>query len=150
MCGKFNETVAHIVAECPSLAQNQYKCWRHDEVAKILHWKLCEKWGFEKAERWYEHTPERVIENDACKILWDFPIQTDKRMPHNKPDITLVDKKAQITLLINPTCPFDTRICTKEEEKINRYDPLKFELGKIWNQKVVKSVPIVIGALGTV
>ena len=71
-------------------------------------------------------------------------------MPHNKPDITLVDKKAQITFLIDPTCPFDTRICTKEEEKINRYDPLKFELGKIWNQKVVKSVPIVIGALGTV
>ena len=25
MCGKFDETIAHIVAECPSLAQNEYK-----------------------------------------------------------------------------------------------------------------------------
>lgn len=43
MCGKFDETIAHKVAECPSLAQNEYKKWRHDQVARIIHWKLCEK-----------------------------------------------------------------------------------------------------------
>ena len=88
-----------------------------DEVARILHWKLCQKWGFESAERWYNHKPECVLENDDCKMLWDFPIQTDKEMEHNKPDITVVDKKNKVTLLIDPTCPFDTRISQKEEEK---------------------------------
>ena len=50
---------------------------RHDSVAKMLHWKLCEKWGFNKAEKWYIHKPEKVLESEDCKILWDFPIQTD-------------------------------------------------------------------------
>ena len=119
-------------------------------MARILHWKLCEKWGFERAERWYEHKPEFVLENDECKMLWDFPIQTDKKMKHNKSDITVVDKKNHMTLLIDPTCPFDTRISLKEEEKNTNYHPLQFELGKFWKQKAVKIVPIAIGALGTV
>ena len=150
LCGKSNETISHITSECPTLAQNQYKCWRHDEVARILHWKLCQKWGFESAETWYNHKPECVLENDDCKMLWDFPIQTDKEMEHNKPDITVVDKKNKVTLLIDPTCPFDTRISQKEQEKNTNYNPLKFEVGKIWEQKIVKVVPIAIGALGTV
>ena len=69
MCGKFDETIAHIVAECPSLAQNEYKKWRHDQVARMIHWKLCEKWGFERGEVWYTHNAEKVLESDSCKIL---------------------------------------------------------------------------------
>ncbi len=44
MCGKWEEAIAHIVAECPKLAQKQYKAWRHDKVAQVIHWKLCKKW----------------------------------------------------------------------------------------------------------
>ena len=42
-CGAADETVAHIVSECSKLAQKEYKQVRHDNVAKMLHWKLCEK-----------------------------------------------------------------------------------------------------------
>ena len=48
--GAADETVAHIVSECSKLAQKEYKQVRHDNVAKILHWKLCEKRGFNKAQ----------------------------------------------------------------------------------------------------
>ena len=77
VCGAADETVAPIVSECSKLAQKEYKHVRHDSVAKMLHWKLCEKWGFNKAEKWYIHKPEKVLESEDCKILWDFPIQTD-------------------------------------------------------------------------
>ena len=43
VCGAADETVAHIVSECSKLAQNEYKQVRRDNVAKMFHWKLCEK-----------------------------------------------------------------------------------------------------------
>ena len=48
VCGQVEETVVHIVAECSKLAQCDYKKLRHDNVAKVIHWKLCGKWGFER------------------------------------------------------------------------------------------------------
>ena len=119
-------------------------------MAKVIHWKLCGKWGFERADTWYSHIPERVLENEDCKLLWYFPIQTDKKLSHNKPDITVVDKKAATTQLIDPSCPFDFRISSKEKEKTDNYNELQFEIAKIWKQKEVIVIPVVIGALGTV
>ena len=87
VCGAADETVAHIVSECSKLAQKEYKQVRHDNVAKMLHSKSCEKWGLDKTEKWYIHKPEKVLESENCKILWDFPIQTDKILEHNRPDI---------------------------------------------------------------
>ena len=43
VCGSADETVTHIVAECQKLAQKEYKQVRHDNVANVIHWKLCEK-----------------------------------------------------------------------------------------------------------
>ena len=105
MCGKSEETIAHILNECPNLAQNEYKKWRHDQVAKIIHWKLCEKWEFERGKTWYSHNPEKVLESDECKILWDFSIQTDKRLEHNRPDILVFDKANKKVVIIDPSCP---------------------------------------------
>ena len=69
VCGAADETVAHIVSECSKLAQKEYKQVRHDNIAKMLHWKLCEKWGFNKAEKWYIHKTEKLLESENCKIL---------------------------------------------------------------------------------
>ena len=145
-----DETVAHVVSECPKLAQKEYKNLRHDNVAKVIHWKLCEKWGFEKAEKWYMHQPERVLESEDCKILWDFPLQTDKQLEHNRPDITVVEKKDKSCKLIDPSCLFDTRIEKKEEEKCTKYSDLKYEIARIWKMKKVDVIQVVIGTLGTV
>ena len=88
VCGAADETVVHINSECSKLEQKEYKQVRHGNVAKVLHWKLCQKWGFNKAEKWYIHKPQKVLKSDIRKILWDFPIQTDKSLEHNRPDIT--------------------------------------------------------------
>ena len=49
--GSADETVAHIVAECQKIAQKEYKQVRHDNVAKVIHWKPYEKWEFEKSDQ---------------------------------------------------------------------------------------------------
>ena len=44
------------------LAQKEYKR-RHDNLGKIVHWKLARKCNFEAGDKWYEHEPEIVLEN---------------------------------------------------------------------------------------
>ena len=145
--------------ECQKLAQKEYKEVIHDNIAKVIHWKLCEKWGFEKSNQWYTHKPEKVLESEECKILCDFPIQTDKTLEHNRPDIIVIEQKTKKCLLIDPACPcllidpacpFDTRIEKKEEEKCNNYCDLKYEIARMWRMKDVEVIPVVTGALGTV
>ena len=97
MCGDRVETVSHIAAECTSLAQNQYKSWRHDKVAQVIHWDFSEKCGFEREPNWYDHKPNPVCESERYKLLWNFKIQTDRHIDHNKPDIVLLNTGLQIT-----------------------------------------------------
>ena len=42
-------------------------------IIKIIKIKII----FEAGDKWYEHEPESVFENEDCKILWDFSIKTD-------------------------------------------------------------------------
>ena len=37
MCEIADETISHIATECSALTQKQYKNWRHDTVAQIIH-----------------------------------------------------------------------------------------------------------------
>ena len=64
----------------------------------------------------------------------------------------VLDKKQNLCLVIDIACPFDTRIKKKEQEKIEYYNDLKYEILRCWNKEVdkVMILPIVIGALGTV
>ena len=47
MCGETGKTISHIVSECSKLAQREYKRWQ-DNVARMVHLKLCEKLNLEK------------------------------------------------------------------------------------------------------
>ena len=37
MCGERDETVSHIVSECKKLDQKQYRGWRQEKVAQMIH-----------------------------------------------------------------------------------------------------------------
>lgn len=147
-CNIRNETINHIASECPALAQNQYKK-RHDSVAKALHWSLCKKHQLPCSNKWYEHQPEGVIENDQAKVLWDYGIRTDRVIRANRPDVTLIDKVKKKVSLIDVAVPWDTRVEEKEREKIDKYQDLKIEIRRIWDMPV-EIVPIIIGTLGTI
>ena len=42
-----------------------------------------------------------------------------------------------------------TMVKEKEQEKLENYNDLRYEIGRIWECKRVKVIPIVTGALGT-
>ena len=44
LCGKFPETVRHIVSSCGELAKKKYLI-RHDKMGSRIHWELCRKYG---------------------------------------------------------------------------------------------------------
>ena len=62
----------------------------------------------------------------------------------------VLDKNHKACLVIDVTCPFDSRINKKEQEKLEYYIDLKYEILKCWNKEVdkVMILPIIVGALG--
>ena len=122
-----------MVSECKVLAQNQHKKWRHDTICQIIHWHLCKDNSLDDSERWYEHRPDAVTENESVQLLWDMQIQTDKVLEHSRPDIVLMDKAKRSVKIIDIACSFDTRVVEKEQEKVAKYQDLKWELNRIWN-----------------
>ena len=67
------EKITHIVRECTRLAQKEYKR-RHDWIGSCIHWEICGAKGIPLATKWQEHQPEGVMQNETCKVIWDFTI----------------------------------------------------------------------------
>ena len=68
MCRKVDKSIDHTISACSKLVQKEYKT-RHNNMGKIVHWKLSIKCNFEARDKWYEHETENVLENEDYKIL---------------------------------------------------------------------------------
>ena len=64
-----------------------------------------------------------------------------------RPDMVGVDKVKKETMITEILG--DTRVCNKEREKIEKYSLLKEETARLWQNKKVIVISIVIGALVT-
>ena len=82
ICSRADETINHIVSECPKLAQRECKR-RHDWIGRRIHWEICRANGIHVKPKWYEHQPEAVIENTFIKYFGfyctDRPIYNYKK-----------------------------------------------------------------------
>ena len=130
VCGKVDESIDHIVSGCSKLAQKEYKK-RHDNLGKIIHWKLARKCTFEAGDKWYEHEPESVLENEDYKIFSDCSIHTDHVIEAQRPfgDLVVVDQKERSFRIIDFSG--DSRIEERKKDKIEKYQDLGRELQKI-------------------
>ena len=113
LCGRFRETLDHLVSGCPELAKTEYIHRQHKTTAH-MHWKICKEFGIEVKERWYEHEPKAVTENDSVTFLWDMSIPTDRTIAAKRPDTRLKNKKDKTFLLIDMTITLDTSTRTKK------------------------------------
>ena len=148
-CRKYVETVDHLVSGCPVLTPNEY-VKRHDRVGQYLHWCICKHYGVKiEADYWYEHHPPAVVEKDHVTILWDFPINTDRTIKANRPDIVVKDRQKRTCLLIDMSVPSDKNIAVKEFDKLSKYKDLEIEIQKMWKLKA-STVPVIVGALGMI
>ncbi|XP_073254699.1 uncharacterized protein [Porites lutea] len=123
---------------------------RHDNAARYIHWQLCGKCGFERANSWYKEKPEGVVESENFKILWDFKVQCDRKIEVTRPDIVFTDKKEREVVIIDVAILGDDRVKGKELKKIQKYQLLKDEIVKVWRMRKVIVVLVVTGALGAV
>lgn len=115
MCGEADEAGTPGL-RVPKTSLERVKNHGPSQPGESYSWKLCEKWKFNRADKWYLHQPEKVLELDQGKILWDFPVQTDKQIEHNRPDITVMEKINKIYQLTE-LGPVDTRV---EKEEVPR------------------------------
>ena len=120
----------HLVSGCEKLTQKEYNR-RHDNVAKKVHWDLCKKKRLEHTEKWYEHVPEGAVENEEVKMLWNINVNCDNAMEARRPDIILIDEKEQKEIIIDTAVPADVRVGEKEREKMEKYQDLKNEIGRL-------------------
>ena len=108
------------------------------------------KHGIDCSNKWYEHQPSPVVENDELRITWDMTIYTDKKLKHNRPDITVMQRNTKEWILIDIAVPADQNVWKTEQEKEEKYQDLAFEMKRCGHgASEVSVVPIVVGALGT-
>ena len=119
-------------------------------MALRVHWEMCRKYGIECNDKWYNHQPLRTAENGEVRITWDMTIYTNKVLKHNRPDITLVHKDTQKWTLSDIAVPADQNITRPEEEKVEKYQELAFEIRRIHGASKGTIIPIVIGALESI
>ena len=120
---------------CKKLAQKQCQCCREDKVVQTTHWDLSCMWNAGLWQGWqitlhvlhepqpvymYEstynnHHPQPVYESTNNKLPWDFKIQIDNKIEHNKPVLNEIEQKC---LIIDVACPFDTWMNDREKEKV--------------------------------
>ena len=43
---------------------NVHRSSAREGMRKMIHWKLARKCDFETGDKWYEHEPESVLENE--------------------------------------------------------------------------------------
>ena len=121
----------------------EYKMWRLDKVGQAI---LCQKFSLRCKDKWYDHAPDSVMENYQVKVPWDFRVQTDHHLEHNRPNIVFLEEERTCSVK-DVACPFDTRVLEKEQEKMGKYQDLKREIEKIWNCKSVTVIPVIIGTI---
>ena len=90
-----------LVSGFPELAKTKY-IHRYNKATAHMHWKICKEFGIEVKERWYEHEPKTVTENDGVTILWDMPIHTDMNIAANRPDIELKKRGQSVNTSVSP------------------------------------------------
>ena len=97
-------------------------------MTRIAYWKLCEKFGLHRNEKWYELDAQLGTENKQVKLLWDVNIQGDHIIEARRTDIVVVDKVDKNCLIVNVAIPVDVRAHEKQQENVEKYQDLRREI----------------------
>jgi len=96
-------------------------------LAGYIHLKICKHKGLHVADKYYEHTAEKVINVKGTSGTWDASVITDQTILVNRPDIVPYDKIEKTCLLIDMAVPDDSNNDTKETEKLSKYKDQDYE-----------------------
>ena len=80
----------------------------------------------------------------------NISIKTATKIPHNKPDLVIWNKETKLCSVIEFSCPLDTNIVRKVNEKLETYGPLARNIQILYPNSKYEVAPIIIGAMGYV
>ena len=148
LCINNVEDISHIVAGCSQMSARYYLPLRHDEVAKTVlnsHLK-----NFSDKQITLSSDPEFIYKEHAREYWWNISIKTATKIPHNKPDLVIWNKETKLCSIIEFSCPLDTNIGRKVNEKLETYGPHIRKLQILNPDYKCEVAPIIIGAMGYV
>ena len=80
----------------------------------------------------------------------DMTIQYDHVIEARRPDIVVVEKENNKAIVVDIASPWDHRGYEKEGEKIEKYQDLKREIGRLRGIRHLEVVLVVVGSRGEV
>ena len=79
MRGERDEPITYLIVMC-----------KNDNVARIVHLGLCQKFDLVGEVKRYNYKPASAVENDRVKILWDFNIKKGHVIQHRRLGIVVL------------------------------------------------------------
>lgn len=150
-CHQVTETIQHITGACQALASREYT-ERHNDVAKVVHQALALKYDLLSGAEvpYWQYQPKSVLDNRTHQLYWDRSVLTDRPIPHNRPDIILVERANGTTWLLDIGVPNTHNIKGYFEEKLKKYEQLAEEIRQVWQQREVYVVPLILSSTGVI
>ena len=68
-------------------------------------------------------------------IIWDMPVNTDRTITANRPEIVVKDSMNSTSKPIDMAVPSDRNIALREMEKKSKYKDLELEIQKMRHMK---------------
>ena len=127
------------------MSSNLYTTARHNPVAKVILNEVIKEDQQPRTDR-----PLPVINTPTKEIWWDKPLQTPKKIKHNRPDIVIWDRNRTTCTIVEVGVPLDFNIASRQRNKADKYMPLMSELQQMYPGFKYQVAPIILGALGTV
>ena len=120
----------------------------HDVIAKIVcNALVTENPSYRKYDL---QSPGYIHKEGNLEYWWNISTKTATKILHNKSDLLLWDQDQKICQVIEFSCPPDTNVLRKVEEKVAAYGPLIRNLQIIYKDYQFKMLPVMVGALGTI
>nr|CAH7735776.1 unnamed protein product [Callosobruchus chinensis] len=98
---------------------------RHNAALRVLYYHLRHSYGIDETPV-LPYAPgdiESVVENERCRIYWNYSFHTLELVQANKPDKTM--------FIIEFSAPAEVNIVSKEEEKRTKYQELLGQLRRL-------------------
>uniref|UniRef100_A0A7M5UWP5 Uncharacterized protein n=2 Tax=Clytia hemisphaerica TaxID=252671 RepID=A0A7M5UWP5_9CNID len=83
------------------------------------------------------------------KVLWDPVIVTTVDMTERRPDMVVFFKETKKIVIVEQTCPWESRLNLALWEKRNKYAMLLQDLMKQYQEWSVKQCTLVMGVMGS-
>ena len=137
MCYKDEQTIAHVLTNCPSRRGEYIK--RHDEVGKEVYKAILIKYGIIQTKQ----IEPLTIENEKVKVIWNQVVIKGKNKGR-QPDITVINKEKSHGIIIDISVVGKYRLDKAYKEKLEEYKDTSLSIKQAHGLRTIQTIPVII------